>query len=255
MPGSMTGSSGPFVPGITTCWVVVSSRLGACVSAGRARASARFGELLRQHRLVSGLSQEELAERAGLAVRTIANMERGRTARPHRRSVRSLARALALSELQREQLDRASRIQAGLGFGADVVPTGWSPGCSHRHRAPPAPGRRPRLHRTVTRTPAPLTACSTAAKRRGASHLGDRGHRRGRQDRACRALGAPGRRPVPRRPALREPARLRPRPAGHGQRRPGRLPARTRRARPGDPARAPMSGRRFTAPCWPGGGC
>ena len=94
------------------------------MSAGRARASARFGELLRQHRLVSGLSQEELAERAGLAVRTIANMERGRTARPHRRSVRSLAGALALSELQREQLDRASRIQAGLGFGADAEPGG-----------------------------------------------------------------------------------------------------------------------------------
>ena len=35
-------------------------------------------------------------------------------------------------------------------------------------------------------------------------------HRRGRQDRPGRALGAPGRRPVPRRAAVRQPARLRP---------------------------------------------
>ena len=40
--------------------------------------------------------------------------------------------------------------------------------------------------------------------------LGDRRHRRGGQDRPGRALGAPGRRPVPRRAAVRQPARLRP---------------------------------------------
>ena len=38
--------------------------------------------------------------------------------------------------------------------------------------------------------------------------LGDRRDRRGGQDRAGRALGAPGRGPVPRRAAVREPARL-----------------------------------------------
>ncbi len=86
------------------------------MSAGQAQAHASFGELLRRYRLASGLSQEELAERSGLAVRTIANMERGRTARPHRRSVRSLADALELSEPARQQLDRASRLLADLGL-------------------------------------------------------------------------------------------------------------------------------------------
>ena len=84
------------------------------MSAVQAQARAGFGELLRQYRLAGGLSQEELAERSGLAVRTIANMERGRTARPHRRSVRSLADALGLPAPQQEQLNRASRLLAEL---------------------------------------------------------------------------------------------------------------------------------------------
>jgi tetratricopeptide (TPR) repeat protein/transcriptional regulator with XRE-family HTH domain len=84
------------------------------VNAGQAQVGARFGELLRGYRVASGLSQEELAERSGLAVRTIANMERGRTARPHRRSVGSLADALMLPESERDQLHRASReLRAG----------------------------------------------------------------------------------------------------------------------------------------------
>ncbi len=76
----------------------------------RTSAETRFGVLLRRYRVASGLSQEELAQRAGLSVRALANMERGRTARPYRRSVRSLAEALALPEQQRAQLDRAARL-------------------------------------------------------------------------------------------------------------------------------------------------
>ncbi len=74
---------------------------------------AGFGAQLRRYRLMAGLSQEELAERSGLSVRAIANMERGRTARPHRRSLWRLAEALELAEAAREQLIRASRLMAG----------------------------------------------------------------------------------------------------------------------------------------------
>jgi tetratricopeptide (TPR) repeat protein len=91
------------------------------VSAGQSQAGAGFGELLRRHRLASGLSQEELAERAGLAVRTIANMERGRTARPHRRSLRSLAEALGLPESARDQLDQAARELGEEGLGPQLA--------------------------------------------------------------------------------------------------------------------------------------
>ena len=80
---------------------------------GHVLLAGSFGELLRRYRLEAGLSQEELAQRAGLSVRAVANMERGRTTRPYERSVRVLAEALALPERQREQLDRASRLTIG----------------------------------------------------------------------------------------------------------------------------------------------
>jgi tetratricopeptide (TPR) repeat protein/transcriptional regulator with XRE-family HTH domain len=59
---------------------------------------ASFGRLLRGHRLAAGLTQEELAERAGLSVRAVSDMERGRTGRPYPRSVRLLAAALDLAD-------------------------------------------------------------------------------------------------------------------------------------------------------------
>ncbi len=69
-----------------------------------------FGELLRRYRLAAGLSQEELGERSRLTARAISDMERGRTARPYRRSVRSLADALELREPERTLLEQASRL-------------------------------------------------------------------------------------------------------------------------------------------------
>jgi tetratricopeptide (TPR) repeat protein/transcriptional regulator with XRE-family HTH domain len=81
------------------------------VSSGQVPAGSRFGGLLRRYRLARGLTQEELAGRSGLTPRTVANIERGRT-RPYRRSVSSLADALGLSEPERAELDRASRLIA-----------------------------------------------------------------------------------------------------------------------------------------------
>jgi transcriptional regulator with XRE-family HTH domain len=43
-----------------------------------------FGELLRRHRQAAGLTQQELAERAGLSVHGIQKLERGAT-HPYRR--------------------------------------------------------------------------------------------------------------------------------------------------------------------------
>ncbi len=84
-----------------------------------------FGTLLQRYRLALGLSQEELAARSGLSVRAIANMERGRTARPRRHSVQSLADALGLAEPTRLQFDRASR-QLGSDLDADLAqPRNW----------------------------------------------------------------------------------------------------------------------------------
>src|ERR1700733_13119165 len=56
----------------------------------------RPGEWLRQQRVASGLTQEDLAERSGVSVRAIADLERGRTRKPYPSSVGELVRALGL---------------------------------------------------------------------------------------------------------------------------------------------------------------
>ncbi len=56
------------------------------------------GEWLRQQRVAAGLTQEDLAERSGVSVRAIADLERGRTRKPYPSSVRALARALGLPD-------------------------------------------------------------------------------------------------------------------------------------------------------------
>ena len=53
--------------------------------------------MLRQYRAAAGMTQEELAKQAKLSVRTIQNMEQGRSGRPYHRSVRLLASALGLT--------------------------------------------------------------------------------------------------------------------------------------------------------------
>jgi transcriptional regulator with XRE-family HTH domain len=57
-----------------------------------------FGTVLRGYRTTLGLTQEELADRSGLSVRAIRNLEIGRTERPQLQSVTLLASALRLTE-------------------------------------------------------------------------------------------------------------------------------------------------------------
>jgi transcriptional regulator with XRE-family HTH domain len=51
-----------------------------------------FGATLRRRRVAAGLSQEELAERAGLSVRGVGNLEQGRRHAPRLATVRLLER-------------------------------------------------------------------------------------------------------------------------------------------------------------------
>jgi tetratricopeptide (TPR) repeat protein/transcriptional regulator with XRE-family HTH domain len=67
-----------------------------------------FGELLRRCRSQSGLTQEELAERAEISPRTVGDLERGAQLRPYPGTVRRLAEALDLSEQDRKRLLRAA---------------------------------------------------------------------------------------------------------------------------------------------------
>lgn len=62
---------------------------------GATRSSA-FGTLLRRYREQAGLSQERLAERAGLSLRGISDLERGARTTPRLETVRMLAEGLGL---------------------------------------------------------------------------------------------------------------------------------------------------------------
>src|SRR4051794_1561876 len=66
-----------------------------------------FGALLRRHRLRAGLTQEGLAERAGLSPRGVIHLERG-TRRPYPDTVHRLASALGLAPEERAVLSDAA---------------------------------------------------------------------------------------------------------------------------------------------------
>jgi DNA-binding SARP family transcriptional activator/transcriptional regulator with XRE-family HTH domain len=60
--------------------------------------------MLRRRRRLAGLSQEELAERAVVSVRTVRNIEGGRITTPRPSSVRALADALDLDDPERREM-------------------------------------------------------------------------------------------------------------------------------------------------------
>ncbi|WP_312868172.1 NB-ARC domain-containing protein [Amycolatopsis pithecellobii] len=65
------------------------------------RPGTTLGELLRRHRRRRRLTQSELAETAGISVRTLSNLERGRSRTAQRRSAEVLADALGLDGTDR----------------------------------------------------------------------------------------------------------------------------------------------------------
>src|SRR3981081_2427687 len=96
-------------------------------------APAAFGELLRQHRLAAGLTQESLAARARLSAHGIQKLEHG-TTRPYRATVQRLALALELSPDDQvlfwaagQPAPRQRRLTSRLSV---------SPGPSYRHNLP-----------------------------------------------------------------------------------------------------------------------
>lgn len=126
------------------------------------RADVSFGVLLREQRVLSGLTQEELAERSGVSVRAIRNLEIGRTERPQQQSVELLATALGLDEPARADLLRAARRRAGVPPARTWQP-GWHGGgtCELPPDVPDLTGREvvaPAVTRVLTEGPAPRLA-------------------------------------------------------------------------------------------------
>ena len=70
-----------------------------------------FDAVLRSYRLRAKLTQDELAARAGVGVRTVRDLERGRASRPQRNTVELLAAALGLAGADRLSFLAAARGQ------------------------------------------------------------------------------------------------------------------------------------------------
>src|SRR4028119_2003343 len=63
--------------------------------------TSSFGAELRRYREAAGLTQEQLAERAGLATAAISALERGVRQRPYPHTLQALATALQLTDAER----------------------------------------------------------------------------------------------------------------------------------------------------------
>jgi predicted ATPase/class 3 adenylate cyclase len=100
--------------------------------------SPPFGELLRRSRRAAGLTQAELAERAGLSWRGINDLERGVRQTPRKDTVALLAAALGLSGEERTAFEVAAR--RGMGRAAPAPsPTSPPPAVTDESAAPALP--------------------------------------------------------------------------------------------------------------------
>jgi DNA-binding SARP family transcriptional activator len=85
--------------------------------------AASFGTTLRALRQSAGLSQLALAERSGLSLAAVRDLEQGRRSRPQARSLARLGRALMLESSQQGDLKEAAH-----ALGAAVTGGGSPPG-------------------------------------------------------------------------------------------------------------------------------
>src|SRR5215831_17589127 len=91
-----------------------------------------LGDRLRRLRAAAGLTQEELAERAGVSARTISDVERGLRDGVYRDTAERIAAALGLAGVERARFEAAARRRRPRAVGSDE-PAGFAVA------APPVP--------------------------------------------------------------------------------------------------------------------
>src|SRR5262249_54247768 len=94
-----------------------ADRLGGDAGAVTGQPAHSFAELLRQLRAEAKLTQEELAQTAGLSPRSVSNLERGINRTAHKDSAVLLAGALGLAGPAAELFVAAARRQAPAAEG------------------------------------------------------------------------------------------------------------------------------------------
>jgi predicted ATPase/transcriptional regulator with XRE-family HTH domain len=83
---------------------------------------AAFGPLLRRYRVAADLTQEALAERAGVSVRTVSDLERGINRSPRKDTLPLLEAALGLAAAERSRLDAAAQRLTSATRAAPALP-------------------------------------------------------------------------------------------------------------------------------------
>lgn len=144
------------------------------------RQAATLAEALRARRRAAALSQERLAERSGVSVRTISNLESGRVRAPRMASVAALADALGL-----EDIERADFVGLVVGDGTNGQPAG---GAQPSAPSPLTPlvGRDADVEGVITELSAgtprlmTLTGLAGVGKTRLATEVARQLHQRGR---------------------------------------------------------------------------
>lgn len=100
-----------------------------------ADSSHPFGALLRRYRMLAGLTQESLAERAGISARAVSDLERGVNRTPRAETLELIAAALMLAPQDRAALITAAHPD----LGAISVVTSETLGASGQSRLPLPP--------------------------------------------------------------------------------------------------------------------
>lgn len=94
------------------------------------RSVARLADLVRAHRHTAGMTQQELAARAGVSLAALRDLEQGRRVRPRTGSLVALAEALGLDSLEAAELvasaakERPRLGSVGRERDAEIVQTG-----------------------------------------------------------------------------------------------------------------------------------
>ncbi|MER6785724.1 helix-turn-helix domain-containing protein [Streptomyces sp. NPDC000658] len=108
-------------------------------------ATGNFGALLHALRTSAGLSQEGLSHAAGVSVRALSDMERGRSRGPQRRTVQALAAALGLDAAGARELEHTASLgRTRRAPVTDVAPPAAVPDAVARTGAPDLLPRAPR---------------------------------------------------------------------------------------------------------------
>ncbi|HEX6778337.1 MAG TPA: tetratricopeptide repeat protein [Ktedonobacterales bacterium] len=84
--------------------------------------TSQFGALLKQYRRAANLTQEALAEQAGISARSVSDLERGLSRAPHPDTIAYLAQALGLSGPERAAFLAAARPQPSPAQAALELP-------------------------------------------------------------------------------------------------------------------------------------